>query len=83
MIGYDWSYQPDKQNLRRSLIVVNPLQQTMGVRTIDRDRFKKLQKRFKYDLKEYYQRKDQLNKTYSDAYKNLTSEEFWKQYLEM
>ena len=81
VIGYDWSYQPDKQNLRRSLIVVNPLQQTMGVRTIDRDRFKKLQKRFKHDLKEYYQRKERLSKAYADAYKTFTSEKFWKKYL--
>lgn len=78
---YDWFYQPDKQNLRRNLIIVNPLQQTTGVRTFDRDRFKKLQKRFKHDLKEYYQRKDQSNKKYADSYKILTSENFWKKYL--
>lgn len=78
---YDWFYQLDKQNLRRNLIVANPLQQTIGVRTIDRDRFKKLQKRFKHDLKEYYQRKEQLGKAYENACKIFTSETFWKKYL--
>ena len=62
---------------------MNPLQQTIGVRTFDRDRFKKLQKRFKHDLKEYYQRKDQLNKMYGDAYKTFISEKFWKNYLSL
>ena len=83
MIGYDWSYQPGKQALRKFLLVVNPLQQTIGLRTIDQDRFRNLQKRFKHDLKEYYQKKGQLGKAYADAYKIFTSEEFWKKYLKV
>ena len=83
VIGYDWSYQPGKQALRKYLLIVNPLQQTIGLRTIDRNKFRKLQKRFKHDLREYYQKKDQLSKTYADAYTIFTSEEFWKRYLEI
>lgn len=83
IIGYDWSYQPGKQALRKCLLVINPIQQAVGVRTIDCDRFKKLQKRFKHDLRAYCFKKEQLRKAYADAYKIFVSEEFWKQYLEI
>lgn len=82
-IGYDWSYQPDKQLHRKYLLAVNPMQQTVGVRTLDKEKFRELQKRYRKDLREYKRNKDRLAKEYSETYKTFTSEEFWKNYLEI
>lgn len=81
IIGYDWSYQPQRQMHRKYLIIVNPLQLTMGIRTLDKKKFKELQKRYHRNLKIYKRKKNELQKAYRDASEIFRSEDFWRGYL--
>lgn len=82
IVGYDWSYQPAKQMHRKYLLVVNITQQTMGVRTQNKEKFKLLHKRYKKDLKNYKKSKVALAKKYVTSFEKLTSETFWGNYLQ-
>jgi hypothetical protein len=81
LIGYDWSYQPQKMAMRRYLVIVNITNQTMGVRVLDKKKYKELMRRYKQDLKAYKQNNEQIMKAYADQRAYLTSEEFWVKYL--
>lgn len=81
VIGYDWAYQPQKWALRKYLIIVNITNQTMGVRELDKKKYKELMKRYKKDMKAYKANNDKIMKAYADKREYLTSEEFWEKYL--
>lgn len=81
VIGYDWSYQPQKMAMRKYLIIVNITNQTMGVRELDQDKFKEIMKRYKKVMKAYKANNDKIMKAYADKREYLTSEEFWEKYL--
>lgn len=51
------------------------------IRTMDKERFKALKGRLRAALKDYSKRKNELDKSYSSALKEMTSVAFWKQYL--
>ena len=52
------------------------------IRHKDRARFKSQLKRYNQLLKEFHERRDELNEMWSSARDELTSVEFWKRYLE-
>ena len=52
------------------------------IRHKDRARFKSQLKRYNQLLKEFHERRDELNELWSSARDELTSVEFWKRYLE-
>ena len=83
LVGYDWSYQPQRQMHRKYLLAVNPTQQTVGVRTLDKRKFKEFQKRYYHDLKNYRHRKDALRTAYEEMSETFRSEAFWREYLEL
>lgn len=81
IIGYDWSYQPQKQMHRKYLLAVNITQQTVAVRTMDREKFKELQARYRKDLKKYKRLKKDLRWSYIHSFVTFSSESFWIKYL--
>lgn len=81
LIPFDFSYQPQKVTLQRQLIVVNPYAQTGCIRTVNKKRYKELQKRWKTAMNYYKKNHKQIEEQYRQESKYLTSEEFWKKYL--
>lgn len=82
-IGYDMSYQPNKQALLRQLIAVNVSNQTGCLRTIDKKRFRLLQARYKKLVSIYKKNSKNIQESYRSAAAQLTSQEFWERYLEL
>ena len=83
VIGFDWSYQPGMQFRRKSLLAVNPFDRTANIRIQDRKRCRKLLRRFFWDLFKYRLCHKKIEKQYAAKREWLTSEEFWKEYLEI
>lgn len=83
LVGYDWSYQPQRQMHRKYLLAVNITQQTVCARTLDKRKFKEFQKRYYHDLKNYRRKKDALRTAYEETSETFRSEAFWREYLEL
>ena len=83
LIGYDWDYQPQKIALKRQIMVVNLNDGTANLRQLDRERFKELHLRFVKIDSFYRTHHKMIEAQYRAEAKYLTSEEFWKKYLEI
>ena len=83
VIGFGRTYQPGKTALHNQVLMVNPYAKTGVLLTKDKARFEELNKRFHEDVKYYREHIDELRKAYQEKQKYLTSEEFWRQYLEL
>lgn len=81
MIAFDHSYQPQKMAMHCHLIAVNPFTKTGIIRSIDKQRYKVLQKRFKEACKSYKRNYSRLESEYKKEKEYLTSETFWREYL--
>lgn len=79
----NWAYPMKKMHLRSSLLAVSLDGKHVSLRTIDKQRFNELNRRFKKLIDRFEHEKIALYKRYNDARPYLTSEEFWKEYLEM
>ena len=83
VIGFDWSHQSGTQYRRKTLLAVNPFDRTANLRVQDRKRCKKLVRRFLMDMLKYKLNHRKIEKQYASKKEWLTSEEFWKGYLEI
>ena len=83
VIGFDWSYQSGAQYRRKTLLAVNPFDRTANLRVQDRKRCRKLLRRFLMDIIKYKLLHKKIEKQYASKREWLTSEEFWKGYLEI
>lgn len=82
-ISFDSFYQPQKMAMHDRLIAINPFEKTGVARTLDKKRYKGLQKRFKKVSKFYFKHREQIEKAYRKAMPCLISERFWRKYLEI
>ena len=80
-ISFDGLFQLHKIILRNKLLAINPYTLTGTYRIKDKEKFKKLMKRYKKAKRKYKKHKTTIAKQYSDSKKELTSEKFWKNYL--
>ncbi|MEY8337940.1 hypothetical protein AALB16_07890 [Lachnospiraceae bacterium 62-35] len=82
-IPFDWGYTPSKMAMKKTYIAVNSRQKTGYVSELDKQRFKELQKRYYKDIAYYERNKAAIKESYKKARKILTSERFWRKYLEI
>lgn len=82
-IGFDWSIQLHKIILHNKLLAINPYTFTGIYRIKDKEKFKVLMKRFKKAAKHYNKNKLKISQQYAEAKDELTSEEFWINYLKI
>ena len=83
VIAYDWFYSPKRYFLRKRLLAVNPHMRTAAYREMDKARFMELLKREKRLFNRYERIHTRLEKEYREHRKELTSESFWRKYLEL
>lgn len=83
IIGFDWSYQPQKQSLHKQLLAVNVHDATASLRNIDRKKYKELKRRYKKDMKYYKRNHQKIEKEFAASKDYLISKKFWKEYLEI
>ena len=83
IIPFDWGYTPGKMAMKKTYIAVNPVQKTGCVKELDKEKFNELQKRYYRDMNYYKKNNEDIRKRYRHAQKTLTSEAFWRKYLEI
>jgi hypothetical protein len=76
-----WTYPSGIISQRTTLLVINGLNGSGTIRTRDVHAFRELYHRFKRDMKFYNDHKAQLERAYQEAMPEMTSVEFWKNYL--
>lgn len=76
-------YQPQKYVRKKAMYVINIDTRMATLRQMDKKRWKALKKEWDKTWKEYKRRRPEIDKAYRDAFKELTSEEFWREYLEI
>ena len=74
---------PERQYKRSSLLVVNRFSRAGTIRNKDKRKFKKLMRRFYWDTLLFKLKRKKLATDYAAKREWLTSEEFWKKYLEI
>ena len=82
VIPYGWGYSPGKMCLTKRNIAVDLTNQTYVVYKKSRKKFEKLKERFNRVMDKYDREHENIEKSYQDSFKELTSEAFWKEYLE-
>lgn len=82
-ISFDYAYQPQKMSMHNKLIAINPFDNTGNIRKLDKVRYRKLSGRFKQATAYYEKHKEEIEAAYRDAMPYLTSEKFWREYLEI
>lgn len=82
-IAFDDSYQPQKMAMHNRLVAVNPFTRTGKIRCIDKKRYRELQKRYRKAAGYYMKHKKEIISAYRKQKKYLTSEVFWRKYLEL
>lgn len=83
VIGYDDSYQPQAQALREKLLAVNVRDRTAALRVQDRARFHSLTARWRRACRRLEREGPEVARRYAAARARLTSEAFWREYLEL
>ena len=83
LIGFDLSYQPEIQYLRKELLAVNTYDRTANMRVQDRKRYRAIQRRYRKDLITYAMQHKKIEESYAAVREYLTSEDFWRKYLEL
>lgn len=78
-----WLYPAGSIRGKDTLIVVDWYNRKGAIRKKDVKRYEQIKKRYARDLKYYKQHADRLHREYAAARPELTSVEFWKQYLDM
>lgn len=63
------------------VVAISVPQRKGAIRHKNQQRFNELWKRYKKDVKEYHDRKDELDKLYREAFARMTTVKAWKEYL--
>lgn len=82
-IPFDFGYTPGRMAMKKTYLAINPMLKTACLKTIDRDKFKELQKRYRKDMKKYNAEKEHIVEQYRSQREYLTSESFWRKYLDI
>ena len=83
VISFDFFNVPGKNFMRKHLIAVNNKDNTAVMRTINRKKCFSLIKRYRKTIKNYKKNHETVVKAYRDEFSRMTSEEFWKGYLDI
>ncbi len=83
VVSFDWPHQMCLQFRHNEILAVNPFDQTANLRLQDRKRFRKIMKRYRHDMRLYKKNRKRLEAEYEAKRDWLTSEQFWRQYLEI
>lgn len=83
VIAYDWFFVPGKNFRRKKLIAVNENGGTGNVREMDRKRCFELIDRYITVMGRYRRYHEKVEKAYRKHFKEMTTEKFWKEYLEI
>lgn len=76
-------YQPQKYVRRKEMYAVNTHMRVGTIRRIDKKKWKELKNEWARVWKSYKANRQTLEKSYRDKLGYLTSEEFWRQYLDL
>ena len=76
-----WAYPVGKFQHAEYIISIDLQNQRGIIRHIDRERFRQVKDHFRQVMRDYNDRKDELEQAYSDAREEMTSVSFWKKYL--
>ena len=76
-------YLPSRMEFKNKFVVVEKANRTGYILEKDQKKFNELMGRFKKAERYYSKHKEEIEKSYADARAELTSEEFWKKYLEI
>ena len=79
--AFDFSIQTQKISMVKQYAAVNPYEEKVAIRTLDKKRYKELMKRYKRDTELYKKRHADIAGAYRKAKPYLTSEKFWREYL--
>lgn len=82
-IPFNYVYTPSKLAFHKKLISVNPDTRLGAVRIMDRRKFRYELKRFHEVMRRYQREHKNVDARYKAARKYLTSEVFWRKYLEI
>ena len=78
-----WLYPAGAIRGKHKLVVLDWYNRKGTIRTKDVQRYQKIKKRYMHDLKYYKANINRLRKEYAAARAELTSVEYWKNYLKM
>ncbi|MEG0027406.1 MAG: glycosyltransferase [Raoultibacter sp.] len=78
-----WLYPAKKIRMHKEILAVSIDGKQGIIRTMDKPRFRQLLKRYKHDMRRYKSEGTEVAQRYAAACGTLTSEEFWKKYLEI
>ena len=81
VIAFDWFFVPGKNFRRKRLIAVNPNDNTACMREMNRKRCFALMKRYRKTMSNYKKNHAAVEQAYKNQFANITSKEFWKEYL--
>ena len=81
VISYDWRFVPGKNYRRKKLVAVNANDRTAVMRVINRRRCFSLMTRYFKVMRNYKKNAQKVNADYRNSFKNMVTEEFWKEYL--
>ena len=81
VISYDWRFVPGKNYRRKKLVAVNANDRTAVMRVINRRRCFSLMTRYFKVMRNYKKNAKKVNADYRNSFKNMITEEFWKEYL--
>ena len=76
-----WAYPVGKFQHAEYIISIDLQNQRGIIRHIDRERFRQVKDHFRQVMRDYNDRKDELEQAYSAAREEMTSVSFWKKYL--
>lgn len=81
VISFDQTYQPGKMTLRKYHLMVNPYEGTGKMLRIDKRKYRELQRKYNKIVRMYKKKKETIFRKYREAKPRITSEEFWRKYL--
>ncbi len=83
IIPFDCGYTPSKMAMKKTFIAVNPATKQGCIKELNKEKFKELQKRYHKDMRYYSKNGEKIKNSYKKARDTITSEAFWKKYLEI
>ena len=81
--AFDFSSQRQKITRTKEYAAVNPFQETVNIRKLDKKRYRSLMEKYKILEKKYKKYHIAVDKAYCKAKPYMTSEKFWRKYLDI
>lgn len=82
-VDYPGGLHPQRIARHSKILAVNERDMTGYICELDKKRYKVLQKRYKKSFRFFKKHSNEIKQEYKNAARKLTSEEFWKKYLDI